>query len=366
MIKEFHFPLYSKAWHAWRKDHIGGSDISAVCAGYNAQLAEVSWTPPLKYYLEMIGEPVQPFMGNVSSNMGQLLEPMVRNMYRYYDRSIPPEPDNEIPQMVMFENMRNKNRINRIIGRPNYCLNTKYPYMSGSPDGFIYEKDQRGIMEIKCMTSMEMNRYANRVNPGHMLQCQHNMLCSGAPFCDLVRFIDGKWLDVIRFKKDTDIQQFIIQCAADFWNKVSQARKVKHDNDIIAYYDMNPDMFTEKQQKAVGELQAMEPDFIGTDVELKWLKEYIKPAQDETEREAMGQEYHLLEEYAGHKKKIKAIEKDVNKVQAELITFMKGYQQINTDYGHYTYKPTKAGYNKFYVQPKLLDALIQNKENGII
>ena len=357
MIKEIHFPLYSIPWKQWRWHHIGGSDIAAVCAGYNYILAEHSWTPPIKYYLQMIGEPIQPFMGNVNSNMGQILEPIIINLYRFYDRTVPPEPDNTIPLMEMFKNRAANKRMNRIICRHNYCWNTETPYLSGSPDGFIYEKRGRGIIEIKNMTSMEQNRYANKLNPAHTLQCQHNMYCTGAQYCDLIRLIDGAWMDVMRIERDEEQIAFILQCSADFWAKVSEARELKERFNIEQYYDMPQDFFEDSQLEAIGELQAMEPDFVGSQVELDWLRDYIKPAVDQIEREVTGAEYNLLREYAEAKRKVKQTEKGVNRVQEELITALKGYQVINTEHGYYSYKMTKGGYPKFYVQPKLLAAL---------
>ena len=357
MIKEIHFPLYSPAWKQWRWDHIGGSDIAAVCAGYNYLLAETSWTPPLKYYLQMIGEPIQPFMGNVNSNMGQILEPIIINLYRFYDRTIPPEPDNTIPLMEMFKNRDANKRINRIICRHNYSYNTDTPHMSGSPDGFIYEDQGRGIIEIKNMTSMEQNRYANKINPAHTLQCQHNMYCTGAEYCDLIRLIDGAWMDVMRIKRDQDQIDFIIECAADFWTRVLEARSIKERFNIEQYYDMPHDFFNDAQLEAIGELQAIEPDFVGSQVELNWLKEYIKPVEDTVERDISGTEARLLDEYAEAKRTAKQAEKGVNRIQEELIVSMKGYQVVNTDQGYYSYKTNKNGTPRFYVQPKLLAAL---------
>jgi hypothetical protein len=336
MIKEVYFKKYSFEWHDWRRHHIGGSDISAVCAGYNSDLAQVSWTPPLKYYLSMIGEAVQPFMGNVPSNMGQVMEPVIAGLYRYFDRSIPPEPDTSIPLMEMFENRSKGKRFNRIICRPNYVWNEAYPHMSASPDGFIYESRGRGILEIKNMTSMEQNRYANKINPSHMLQCQHNMLCSGSKYCDLIRLIDGTWLDVIRFEANPEIHDFIIKCAGDFWSRVTEARTLKTANNIDIYYDLNEEFFTEDQLIAVGMLQSMEPDFIGSDAELKWLKEYIKPITKTIVND--------------HKK-------DVNITQAKLIKEMKGYQVVNAQAGYYSYKNTSNGVPRFYITPKLLEAI---------
>jgi len=357
MIKELHFPLHSLAWHQWRRHHIGGSDIASVCAGYNDELAEISWTPPIKYYLELIGEPVQPFMGNVPSNMGQHMEPVIIDLYRHYDRSVPPEPDTSIPLMEMFDNYKIGKKMNRIICRHNYIWDTDYPHLSGSPDGFIYESRGRGIMEVKNMTSMEQNRYANKINPAHMLQCQHNMLCSGAKFCDLIRLIDGTWLDVIRFEANPETHEFIIDCAADFWSRVLAARLIKEEYNIDAYYDLNEDFFTEKQLIAVGTLQSMEPEFVGSKTELKWLKEYIKPATDEIERGMTVEDENLLREYRSHKDLIKPHQKNVNITQEKLIKQMNGSQVVSSANGYYSYKNNINGTPRFYVTPKLLKSL---------
>jgi len=354
MIKEIYFPLHTLPWQQWRWHHIGGSDISAVCAGYSQDLAEISWTPPIKYYLQMIGEPVTPFSGNVPSNMGQYIESVIIDLYRCYDHSIPPDKDNT-HLMTMFDRRKKNRRVNRIICRHNYVWNTDYPHLSGSPDGFIYENRGRGILEVKNMTSMEQNRYANKINPGHVLQCQHNMLCAGADYCDLIRLIDGTWMDVIRFEADKEQQDFILYCASDFWKKVLLARDIKEKNGIEAYYDMNFEFFTTpEEQEAVGVLQSMEPDFIGSDTELKWLKEYIKPVSESIERDILNTEESILSEYKGAHARRKACDLEVNKEQAKLITSMKGYQVVNADGGYYSYKNNKNGVPRFYMTPKLL------------
>lgn len=356
MIKEVHFPLYSPEWKAWRWDHIGGSDIGAVCAGYHEELAETSWTPPLKYYLQMIGEPVEPFHGNVPSNMGQVLEPVIIDLYRCFDRTIPMDGSGT-PFLDMFQKYHNGTRVNRIICRHNYSWNTDYPHLSCSVDGYMYEERGRGILEIKNMTSMEQSRYLNKMNPSHFLQCQHNMLCTGSEYCDLIRLTDGTWLDIVRLEINQKAWDTIIKSAGDFWTRVLEARRIKKEYNIDEYYDVNLEFFTKHQLEGVARLQAMEPDFTGTKIEMDWLKEFIKPAVDETCREMTEADVETLVEYKQAKEKKETYEKDVNKAIAKLTTTMNGCQVVESPLGYYSYKMTKGGYPRFYAQPKLLEAI---------
>lgn len=348
MIKEIKIPLYSPKWYAWRQDHIGGSNIASVLAAYNPRLAEHVWTSPIQYYLDLIGEPVQEFTGNVASNMGQYLEPVIINMYRYYDKDI-------CDQMDMFTNWRSGVIKNKVICRHNYVVNDDHPHLSASPDGFVYEH-RKGILECKNTTSMEANKYTDKVSPSFIAQCQHNLLCTGREFCDLIILIDGRWLEVLTIEPDKEWQEKIIDNSVDFMRRVLQARKFKLEYNIETYYGINHDSFTEKQKEGVYYLQQLEPELTGSDKEFEFIKTMIKPTPEYTEMAGSNEQLQLISDREKLKTEVGKYKKDLNIVETKLRNSLEGHHKaVFDDDLYFSYKPDKNGRISLYIHPKLIE-----------
>jgi predicted phage-related endonuclease len=285
----------------------------------------------------MIYEPVQGFTGNVSSEMGHVMEPVIINLYKYYDKS-------KADQMDMFANMKNKSIKNKVICRHNYVVNDKYPHLSASPDGFV----KKGILECKNTTSMEANKYENKVSPSHIIQCHHNLIVTRREFCDLLLFIDGKWLEVITIEPDKAYRDEIIECSYKFFRTVLQARAIKIEYDIKAYYGINEDSLTSKQKEGVAMLHALEPAFTGTDREADFISDMIKPTPEYTEMAGTNEQFELLLRRSNINSDIKSLESDKNIIENQLKLSLSGKHRAVFENGYFSVAP------KWYVHPKLL------------
>ena len=79
-----------------------------------------------------------------------------------------------------------------------------------SPDGIIYDKDGniKEIVEIKCPSVETFVSYLDPefMNPDYIIQCQFNMLITGADVCHFIVYHPDFNLIVRDIKKDEEIQ----------------------------------------------------------------------------------------------------------------------------------------------------------------
>src|SRR5579872_7513031 len=86
MIKQVRIPQHTPEWYKFRYENgFGGSDIASVVATRSQAIAELTYTSPIKQFLQMIGEPVQEFTGNIASESGHYFENIILHWLKYFD-----------------------------------------------------------------------------------------------------------------------------------------------------------------------------------------------------------------------------------------------------------------------------------------
>lgn len=98
-------------------------------------------------------------------------------------------------------------------------VNNRYPFMLASLDGFT--DDPRGV-EIKTARSPKGwgEPGTNEIPDYYMLQVQHYMVVTAFPVFDVPVSIGGSSPVLYEVPADRELQEMIIEAAADFWRRV--------------------------------------------------------------------------------------------------------------------------------------------------
>jgi uncharacterized protein YdcH (DUF465 family) len=356
--KQIYIKPHTKAWLDFRSGdnfHIGGSDIAKVCANYSPDLADVLYDSPIKFYLSMINEPVEPFGGNVPTKNGQYQEKHIVRLYRYYDKTI---ADINEARMKMYDmEAANVKPINRVVQRNTYLINKQYPHAACSPDGYLYDADA-DIVEAKNTNSLEANKYDDGINPSFMCQVQWNMMIGEFNKADLAIYIDGTWLNVITVEANREWQDFMLECYRDFSKRIIMAREIKKVYNIPYYWNFPEEYFNSEQREGVYKLHQLEPDFTGTDREHDFIREMIKPTTEVYEMQGTRDQFQLLKQMYAIKDKISQQTKEFNILESKLLKTLQGRNKVVFGPGYFfTYKMNAAGNTPRYVSQKLMEQL---------
>lgn len=350
MIKQIRIPLYSKEWHDFRyANGFGGSDISWPVATKSETIARLSYTAPIKGYLQAIGEPVTPFTGNVSSEGGHYFEKIILHWYKHFDLD---NPD----MLQMFKNIKENRRINKVLSPKVFTINDKYPWLFYSMDAWAKKAytGNRRLCECKTTTSMEAGRYKNKVSPLFYCQVQMGLMMTEYEVADLNILIDGKWLEVISVEPHRETWDLILETSQEQWQRVLKARQLKAEYGLTSYFGVNPDYFSDKQKEGVELLSQLEPELSGTDSELSFIKDMIKPSEEENPMEGTPEQRDLCVKYLAIGDKSEVLEIEKKKLYIELIQSLGGANKADFNDGtFFSYKNVK-GSRTLYVSKKIL------------
>lgn len=342
----------TKEWEQWRNDSgLGGSDVSSALAISSKELGEQVYMAPIQLHLLKLGEPVTRFSGNASSEEGKFQEAAIIERLKYYDLE-------SSDQMTIYRNRAAGVKLNGIYQPKDVLQNPKYHWLFYSMDAFITEsvksKKAVGLVETKLTTSMETNRYENKTNPAHWVQLMTGLMITGFPYGYLVSLVDGKFFNVLKVVPDKEVFDWIEVTTAKFWQNVTQARIIKLDYGIPAYYNVTS--FTPRQQEGVRLLQQLEPSLTGTDHELDFIKEQIVTTSEEIPREGTQAEYEAVLRYVKSNAIIDEAKAQKNIYYETMISSLNGCNVIKFNDGQdgfYSYKANKKGVPSLYVSPKI-------------
>lgn len=360
-IRQIRINPHSKEWHQWRYDNgIGGSDISSVVATKSKIIAELTYNPPIKYFLGKIGEPINEFTGNVESESGHYFEPIILEWLKFYD--LDESSDLRLAQIEMFRKIKQNKRVNKVISPKVFMRNDKYPWLFYSPDAWHWKNGEgnKRLAECKNTTSMTARRFTNNVDPAYYLQVQQGLLITELECADLCILIDGRWFSIVTIEPNKEIHDLILEASHEMWQKVLTARKIKEEYELPAYLGINPEKLTPRQIEGVQILTDMEPDITGTDEELQLFKEMIVPSEEDNPMEGTPAQLAMCEKYNALKDDKDQVEIKRKELYIELIRSLEGRNKaIFNDNTYFSYKADKNGNRSIYVSPKILksDAL---------
>lgn len=360
IYKDIRLKQGTEEWRQWRYDTgIGGSEIASVLATDSFDLSQLVYTPPLKLFLQKIGEPVQGFTGNISSEEGKFQEKQITHRFKFYDLE---RPDN----MLMHKNMKDGLVLNKVIHPGNVWHNPNFEWLFYSPDAVWVLPDElnprkyhrHAILESKLTNSMETARYKNRVNPSHYLQVMTGLMITGLPIGYVLLLIDGQFFEPVPVYPDKEVFQWIEQISAQFWTRVVKARKIKIEYQIPYYFGVNPDHLTQQQRDGAELLSQLEPELIGSEHEMAFIREMIIPKPEECPREGTDDEFALCQNYLEANENITKAEAKKREVYERLLMSLNGSNMINFPGApvkgcYYSYMPDKNGKASIRVSQKI-------------
>jgi len=165
----------------------------------------------------------KPTPHNENTYSGELHEDLVmKNYFVYYD-PYNPTPERMLQNAEAGNKLRKIQRFKRGIFMKDIPLSCTLDYLC-CPDHFA---SNGAAVEIKNMLGHVVSRYESGIIPGHLLQVQAQLMCTGLSLAYLVYYIDGRFFRCYPVEASTEIQEQIRERVADFWNnRIIPAREI--------------------------------------------------------------------------------------------------------------------------------------------
>jgi len=202
-------------WLQGRHKAIGASDVSTLFAMNNfTNIVELFWT---KVRLT----PSTPH--NINSVSGEIMEPIIARYFTHFDVTNP--TDEVLVHNIEKEiKLRRIERYRRNVWMKDLPLSCTLDYVSPS---------EMCVVECKNMLGHVVNRYADGILPGHIIQVQAQMLCTGLDKAILAYFVDGRFYREWEFRANPEVQAKIKEQVNEFWSaRIIPARAVWNDPNL--------------------------------------------------------------------------------------------------------------------------------------
>lgn len=173
----------SQKWLFYRRGKITGSKIGAVL-GHNF------FCNHEKLLIQLLWEN---FKGNEKTQYGL---------------------DNENIAIRTYQNFKKKCVENFFVKSHGLVLHDKKPWLGYSPDGLVFENNNRGLLEIKCPFS---KKFYSKIPMYYYDQIQYGMWLLNCEFCDFVVYLPNK-LSIERFQYDKEyVVNFMLKRVDSFY-----------------------------------------------------------------------------------------------------------------------------------------------------
>lgn len=181
--------LSREEWLKWRKNGIGGSDVSAL-------LGISKWKSALELWLDKTGQAEDLEADNEAMEWGRIMEPVIRSH---------------------FQTVTGK----KVVEVKAIMQHTEYPFMLADIDG-LTEDDQGNpaVLEIKTASEYKRSEWEEDIPTYYQAQIQHYLCVSGLAKAYVAVLIGGNSFRLYEVDADWEVQAMLIAVEADFWNKV--------------------------------------------------------------------------------------------------------------------------------------------------
>jgi len=234
---------HSEQWHEFRCRGLGGSELAII-------FGLTKYKSSARLFHEKVGT-IQPhFIGNQYTLWGTVNEPMIREMWRYWDGT----PEGYIGN---FQNKRVMREVQSV--EDYFATHEDYPWLFASIDGYIEvggfnlatgeELSKGGILEVKTMADYVANQWEAGIPPAYIVQVHVYMLIYGLDYAEIAVLIGGNTFDVLPIERSESLTAKIIEASRLFWNKVERGRELfkamgeaKISNDTEAYEEAQAEL----------------------------------------------------------------------------------------------------------------------------
>lgn len=181
--------LSREEWLKWRKNGIGGSDVSAL-------LGISKWKSALEVWLDKTGQAEDLDVDNEAMEWGRIMEPVIRSH---------------------FQSVTGK----KVVEVKAIMQHTEYPFMLADIDG-LTEDDQGNpaVLEIKIASEYKRSEWEEDIPTYYQTQIQHYLCVAGLAKAYVAVLIGGNSFRLYEVDADAEVQRMLIAVEADFWNKV--------------------------------------------------------------------------------------------------------------------------------------------------
>jgi len=329
MITRVNIPKENyEAWLDFRINGIGDSEVGTIL-GLNPYKSSA------ELFYQKIGKIPQKIEENIAMFMGNRLEPIVGELWEYYD-------ENEATFIKNFNEGKKSRSFATIDG---YLINSKYPNLFFSPDGLICNdskldaytidgdevtfENTKGVLEIKTISGFASKQWEGGVPPSYVVQIMTYMMGLEVNYGEIAFFEDGRKLSVIELSLNEAICHEIVTKTNEFWERVVSAR---NDMDNCELYEPEPEGTTAYESFINKKYSQSESKVIqGSDEYYEWAHAHKMLLDESKEKESSSLEFS---------NKLKNLMKE-----HDTIDFGKG--------GKVTWKTNAKGYRTFKNSVKL-------------
>lgn len=251
-------------WLGLRRQHLGGSDISAAL-GLNR------WRSPLEVWADKIGMPLPKHETSEACRWGILLEEVIRA---------------ELAE-----------RTGWTINKPAAMFQHKtIPFLSANIDGLAQIPGKGlAIVEIKTASFYKESEWADgQIPPEYYLQGQHYMSVLDLPHCVFACLLGGQKMVMAEIGRDDGMIRDVHKLAAAFWNCVIMRTPPSADGSAATSEFLN--LLYPKSSNTTPLILPQEAD--------AWIQEYLSAKADADaaeERKRLAE--NLLKEVIGNHEK---------------------------------------------------------------
>lgn len=242
-------------WVAYRKNYIGGSDMSTLF-GLNPYQSK------LELFHEKVGVISKTGVDTEATYSGRSLEEYIIEKYWiYHDMS------NPTPEVLIANASANKWKRHARKVKDKMMYDPKYSHIKINVDGLIqntrFEIAPRGILEIKSGLSRVWNTYEAGIPAFYIIQVQVYMLVTGLKYAEIGVLLDGRYFKCFPIEANKAIQDKILESAQEFWDLVQEGRLIWDDKTLT-------------ESERIQYLSAIEPEIDGGAALDIYLKERFR------------------------------------------------------------------------------------------
>lgn len=181
--------LSKEEWLRYRKQGIGGSDVSCLL-GIN------KWKSEIELWLDKTNQTNDPVEENEAMQWGTIMEPIIRNHFA------------EVTGKTVVE-------LKAMLQHP------EHPFMLADVDGVtVDDSGNPAILEIKTASEFKRSDWDEGVPAYYQTQVQHYLCVAGIQKAYIAVLIGGNSFRIFEVDADEEIQDMLIAVEKDFWRKV--------------------------------------------------------------------------------------------------------------------------------------------------
>lgn len=195
--------LSKEQWLRYRKQGIGGSDVSCLL-GIN------KWKSEIELWLDKTNQTNDPVEENEAMQWGTIMEPIIRNHF------------SEVTGKTVVE-------LKAMLQHP------EHPFMLADVDGVtVDDSGNPAILEIKTASEFKRSDWEEGVPAYYQTQVQHYLCVTGIQKAYVAVLIGGNSFRIFEVDADKEIQNMLIAVEKKFWNKVQNMIRPEMDGSDAA------------------------------------------------------------------------------------------------------------------------------------